>query len=475
MSDNPIDLRVRHVVRKMSADRCLNADSPDATLLEIGFSPLGVYEVIVALEDLYGIKISESDGPVEAWTAAGLARCVKRKLVQRSAASINWKDTFESLVFSGKAKSLRTPLSLHIDPTFRCNSRCIFCYDSSGGDQGLAELTLAEIAGILDECRDMDVVEVQIGGGEPFLRDDLLDIVRQAKKRDLRVFILSNGTLITEEKARRLAAITDRRYDNIQISLDGADPLIHDRQRGVPGNWQQALTGIRNLQKSGIQPVVNTVLTNINCDHIPAMIPFLIDQGVQVFRVLRLHPLGRCSDLNLYNRLQLSPEQSEATFEFLLRTREELVGQLNISSDFACIFPMSSRTRRSRVDPRPGVPPLSYACGAGTTKLTIAPDGSVFPCNYMYLFPELRVGSVRESTLRELWERDELWGPYRQPLTPTGKCAWCDFLYHCRTGCRILSYAVHGDMGAPDPGCHYLPEGRAEEATAAASRVRATP
>jgi radical SAM protein with 4Fe4S-binding SPASM domain len=75
----------------------------------------------------------------------------------------------------------------------------------------------------------------------------------------------------------------------------------------------------------------------------------------------------------------------------------------------------------------------------------------------MYEFPELKVGSIRTSTIQELWERDELWTIYRQTITPSGKCCDCEYLYSCKTGCRILSYSAFGDMGAPDPGCSYEP------------------
>ncbi|MEM4756261.1 MAG: radical SAM protein, partial [Candidatus Woesearchaeota archaeon] len=152
---------------------------------------------------------------------------------------------------------------------------CIFCYDSSGAHDRTEELKTEEVKRILDECEAMDVVEVQFGGGEPFLREDFLDLVAHAKRRNLRIFILTNGTLITEEKARSLAAVMDRRFDNIQVSLDGVRSEVHDRQRGVKGNFEKVMAGIRNLQQRGFSPVVNTVLTKLNYEHIPEMIALI--------------------------------------------------------------------------------------------------------------------------------------------------------------------------------------------------------
>lgn len=457
---NSIDQMILNFVKEKASGGNIGLPlKPDLLLTEWGFSVLDIYDLIVALEDRYQITIDEQEGLASTWTVEKLARSVKRKLLQKSSQTVNWKDLFEHLVFSGKVQALRTPLTVHLDLTFRCNSRCIFCYDSSGTDRGAAELTTQEVKRILDECEELDVVEIQFGGGEPFVREDFLELVAYAKKRNLRIFILTNGTLITEEKARCLATLMDRRFDNIQVSLDGARPEIHDRQRGVRGNFEKALAGIRNLQRCGLSPVVNTVLTKLNYAHIPEMIPFLIEEGIQVFRVLRLQPLGRCLRSSLYDELKLTPEQSEYIFEYLFEKREELFGQLQISKDNACIFPMSSRTLRSRIPPRPGLKPVSDACGAGTSKLAVGPDGSVFPCSYMYEFPELQVGSVRENTLQQLWDKEELWTLYRYPLTPTGKCSVCEYLYSCKMGCRIISYAVYGDMAAPDPGCTYEPNG----------------
>jgi radical SAM protein with 4Fe4S-binding SPASM domain len=249
----------------------------------------------------------------------------------------------------------------------------------------------------------------------------------------------------------------------IQISLDGPLPDIHDRQRGIKGSFEMTMNGIRNIQKAGISPVINTVLTQNNYKYIPDMISFLMDNGLSRFRVLRLHPLGRGRDTAFFNLWSLAPGQNELIHEFLNQKREELVGELHISNDSACIFPMSAKSIRDKVRSIPGKVPESYACGAGTSKISIGPDGSVFPCSYMYEFPELKVGSIRENTIQELWDKDELWGFYRRPLSPSGKCNVCEYLYSCKTGCRILSYAFYGDMGAPDPGCHYQPAHTGED------------
>jgi len=456
---NPLEQAIASLVYEKADKRFQEGAVPhDLPLGTLGINAIDICDLSVSLEEMYGLTIVESAEEMASWSITSLTQFVKDKILSRSSVTPNWKTSFEGLVFTGQLRALRTPLTIHLDATFRCNMRCVFCYDSSGSGSGMKELSTEELKNIMDQCHDLDVLEITYGGGEPFIRKDFLEIVEYSKKYRIRSAILSNGTLISKKIAGKLADLLDPRFDMVQVSLDGPNPAIHDRQRGVPGGFEKTMQGIRNLQEVGIRPTVNTVLTSHNYGHIPSMIPFLMENGINSYRVLRLHPLGRALDMDFYNQWKTSPEESEWLFEFLTQKREELVGQFHISEDDACIFPWSAASIREKMPPMPGREPPSYACGAGTTRFSIAPDGGVFPCSYMYDFPELKVGSLRENSMQELWDKDSLWDLYRSPVTPSGKCRNCPYLFYCRTGCKILSYALYGDMGAPDAGCTYEPE-----------------
>lgn len=425
-----------------------------------GMDTVALCEIIVELEDRYGIRIEEKDlGEAGAWRIDTLAALIRKKVLDKNKSNIDFKVVLENFVFNGLTERLRTPYEINIDVTFRCNSRCIFCYDSSGRfDADPDEMSTEEVKGIIDQCAESNVVFMLFGGGEPFLREDFLEIFRYTKKKRFWTYIISNGTLITKDVAKEYAGLFDPRFDRIQVSLDGSTPEIHDRQRGVKSNFDEAVAGIKNLVNTGkISPVINTVATQYNYRDIPNILNLSLELGAGTYRVLRLHPLGRARNPAVYDKLKLAEDESKEIYSFLNRKEQELVGQIGVCSD-DCVFPANTKEVREGLQSKPDTEPLSYACAAGTTKLAIAPNGDVVPCSYFYDFPELKIGSLREKTLKEIWEDEKAWLPYREKMNVKGKCRICPYLYTCRGGCRIMSYNAYRDMEYPDPGCSYDPE-----------------
>jgi len=139
---------------------------------------------------------------------------------------------------------IRTPKSIDIEITNRCNLRCKYCsHFSSAGDVGvdLPKEEWLEFFGELERCA---VMSITLSGGEPFLRGDIFEIIDGIVKNRMRFTVLSNGTLITDEIAGYLAST--RRCDGVQVSIDGSIPTTHDSFRGE-GNFRRAVEGIKNL------------------------------------------------------------------------------------------------------------------------------------------------------------------------------------------------------------------------------------
>ena len=142
----------------------------------------------------------------------------------------------------------RPPLFLDVATTYRCQCKCVHC--SATGQAGPGEmLSTGEVKALLDEAAAMGVLQLILSGGEPLLREDIMDIVRHAYERGMLVRLNTNGLLMTPERARELKRAG---CALVGLSIDSARPEVHDRLRGVPGLFDRAMEAVENLREAGI-------------------------------------------------------------------------------------------------------------------------------------------------------------------------------------------------------------------------------
>ncbi len=151
-----------------------------------------------------------------------------------------------------------TPQSITVELTFRCNLSCQMCpldmprvmFNRSAPEyvakRKRAELTTAEVLGLVDDVAGMGVPSVTFTGGETFLRTDILEIVGRAKARGLKCCINTNGWFIGKGQARRLVELG---VDALSISVDGPDKT-HDLIRRRDGSFQRILDALANLEEA---------------------------------------------------------------------------------------------------------------------------------------------------------------------------------------------------------------------------------
>jgi MoaA/NifB/PqqE/SkfB family radical SAM enzyme len=167
--------------------------------------------------------------------------------------------------------SARHPLWCAWQVTYRCNFRCNFCgywHDPMGAE---AEPTVAQYSEGSRKLASLGTMIMSIAGGEPFLREDLPDIIRAVDEYHV-PFMTTNGWLVTEESAKAVMAAG---LWGISISIDHADPAKHDARRGVVGAWEQAwravemLSAARTHSRQRIN--VMAVLMDDNLDDLPKL------------------------------------------------------------------------------------------------------------------------------------------------------------------------------------------------------------
>jgi radical SAM protein with 4Fe4S-binding SPASM domain len=333
--------------------------------------------------------------------------------------------------------------------TERCNLRCAHCYQEA--EPGGQELSFPEIVSVIEEAAAMLSAwreaygidfspSFHVTGGEPLLHRDLPDILEKMKKWRFAVYLLSNGTLITESWAGRLAALG---VDGVQISLEGPGP-IHEDIRG-PGSFAAALAGARNLVAAGVKVIFNTTLSRLNAAAFADLVPLSLSLGVQELGFARLVPSGRGEALL---DQMLSPEELKEFYQEILAIE---VNGLDVGSG----DPLANQMSAAAPETGEGDSFPWGGCAAGVSGLTLLPDGTILPCRRL----PVPLGNVRRDRLREIWAASPVLEALRDKTRYPGKCGSCPRWPQCR-GCRAIAYACSRAAGtpdflAPDPQCFF--------------------
>jgi AdoMet-dependent heme synthase len=252
--------------------------------------------------------------------------------------------------------------------TYRCQCRCEHCYSNSPDRPRENEMSTEEIRSVLDQIRQLGAMAVHFSGGEPLLREDLFDLVSHARSLGLLTRVNSNGLLLTEEAVKRLKAVG---LTECGVSLDSADPEVHDRFRGMPGLHERAVRGIRALVRHGVPCRIMTVASR---DSIP--------EGFE-----RTVALGK----SLGGRFMyvLVPIASGAW--------GDAVGELLSASERAKLRELQDLTFAHLEMPTAG----TNCCVARRALLYVSANGNVTPC----AFVPFVLGNVRKQPLEQIWRR----------------------------------------------------------------------
>lgn len=155
-----------------------------------------------------------------------------------------------------------SPVSVMIELLTSCNLRCEHCYIPDYYDNGFS---IEQIFKLLDQLREMGIQNVSFTGGEIFVRKDIFEIIEYARKHYMRVFLLSNGTLLTESIAKRLKELHISEFSTTLFSMDHS---IHDSITRKKGSWEALMNGLSMLKKYDIITKIKTPIMKKNVDGI---------------------------------------------------------------------------------------------------------------------------------------------------------------------------------------------------------------
>jgi len=348
------------------------------------------------------------------------------------------------------SKVMRTPRSVDLEITARCNLRCRYCYFFNNPAVEYRDLPTEEWLRFFDELGSLGIMNVSLAGGEPFVRDDLPALVDGIVRNRMRFSCLSNGVLIDDGIAAIIAATG--RCDQVQVSVDGSCPEVHDSCRGK-GSFDGAVRGIRTLQRHRVNVAVRVTIHRYNVRDLENTARFLLEEvGLPGFGTNAAGYFGTCC-VNAEDLL-LNVEERQLAMATLLRLADKYPGRISATAG-----PLSeARTWHRMNEARTKDKPAFYnggrltACGCPSAKISVRADGTIVPCN---MLNHIDLGRINDDSLLDIWhnspELNQLRSRQSIPLTQFEFCAGCPYIPYCTGNCPGLAYTMTGQIDHPSP------------------------
>ena len=337
--------------------------------------------------------------------------------------------------------------------TNNCNLRCRHCYQSAQAlnkNEKAKELNLEERYRVVEILSKRNIPSLFFSGGEPLIEDDFWNVAKKAKSEGLYMSIATNGTLINKEIAKKIADIG---FGYVQVSIDAANPLKHDKIRGVPGIWHKAVEGIKNLINAGVITCIAYTHMKDTHNEILGILKLREDLGAYKVVIYNYIPVGRGNFKD-----DPTPEQREELHEIMY---EQLNAGHHVIATTDPIFGAYCRRNKSdsivlahyadlKAKELGAVAEVVGGCGAGRAYAAIQPDGRFTPCVYM---PNITIGNILKQPISKLWNEHPLMKIFKTRDGISCNCPPEDEAV-CG-GCRARAYQYFNDITAPDPGCIY--------------------
>ena len=313
-----------------------------------------------------------------------------------------------------------------------CNLKCLHCYQEK--HKPIA-LSYPQLLNILDQYRELLKKlkvkgHINLTGGEPLCSPYFFKILDEFKKdKELYSFsILTNGTLITDEIAKK---ISEYNPEYVQVSLEGGKKT-NDYIRGK-NVYKKVANAIKYLKKYNVFVSISFTATKINYKEFPDVVRYAEKYGVDNVWSDRFIPLNKDSEIDL----QMSKEETNEYLKIMENERIRLrfkKSKTNVAMYRALQFQMTND--------------YPYACTAGKSLLTVMENGDLVPCRRMPII----VGNLLNNNMYDLYKKSKILKELQKDTTPDD-CKNCEHSKKCSGGLKCLTYAIYKDLNHKDVGC----------------------
>jgi SynChlorMet cassette radical SAM/SPASM protein ScmF len=322
-----------------------------------------------------------------------------------------------------------------------CNLRCRHCwiapkYQTEDHTYPCLELDL--FRSILDQAKPLGLSGVKLTGGEPLMHPQIHEILRRIRTEDLRLTVETNGVFCTPEIARKIAAC---KASFVSVSLDGAEAETHKWVRGVPGCFEAALKGIRNLVAADIRPQIIMTIMRRNKDQMEPLVRLAESLGACSVKFNVVEPTARGEAMRRAGET--------LNIEELVERGEWVENTLSKSTNLGLYYSHP-----------PAFRPLGKmfghngdgcsVCGI-LSILGVLGDGSYALCGIGETVPELLFGHATRNRLLDVWEKTPALVELREGLPSRlgGICGKCLLKNRCLGNCIAQNYHREKNIWAP--------------------------
>lgn len=355
-------------------------------------------------------------------------KSVENKTFQYDTLTLEEKNFFDYLlnnefVFEKPSISSRMPVTAYLHLTNRCNLHCIGCYSFDDRRNKCDDLSTEDILMAIDQLKEAGVQNLIFSGGEPLLRDNILEIVKYAKVNAniANVNLITNGTIFN----KKILSDISNYVDTVSVSLDTykSDMKAFLRDSGI---FNKVLRSILWLKETGNNVNIIPTIHHLNSSNLVDYVKLAQKLGVSI----NFSILSTCFEGELMDYIP---------------NNEDLIRM----SDFLSNTDLAI----SDTSIKDGVLNANNYCGAGTLMIAIGTQGNVYPC-HMLMYDEYCIGNIKKSTIKEMREKSLNAKTFLNLNVDKVKgCSKCRFRYLCGGGCRARSQLRYNNVFQKDPYC----------------------
>jgi pyrroloquinoline quinone biosynthesis protein E len=321
--------------------------------------------------------------------------------------------------------------------TYSCPLHCVFCSNPTDYAAHMSEIGTEDWKRVFREARKMGAVQLGFSGGEPLLREDLEELVAEARQLGYYTNLITSGVGLTEKRA---LALKTAGLDHIQLSFQDSTKELNDfisstRTFDLKNKVAAIIKGL------GYPMVLNCVMHRYNLPHVGRIIDMAERMGADYLELANTQYYG-WAWLNR-SALMPTPDDLRDAEAIVDSHRERLAGRMKIlwvSPDY--------------VDAKP----KPCMAGWGAVFMVIAPDGVALPCHSARMLPGFDFPKVTEHGIESIWRDSDAFNRYRGTSWMSDTCKSCDQHPVDHGGCRCQAFLVTGDAAATDPVCPKSPD-----------------